>query len=101
MSKKILLVMVSALLLAPCGPAFAKKSKDPAKQKSSHHFRHIPIISAPIGFVRGAHMGTKAFAGALGDENGALESTLGFVLGAPLGAVAGTVSSIFGGPFSE
>ena len=67
----------------------SKEVKDP----------HVPILSAPVGFLKGAYWGMKASAGAFGDESGPFENFFGFILGAPIGAVAGTAAGLVGGPF--
>ena len=44
------------------------------------------IVGTATGLVRGAVKGTKAVAGALGDENGSLETLAGLAVGAAPGA---------------
>lgn len=44
------------------------------------------VVGTTTGFIRGAVKGTKAVAGALGDENGAGETLAGFIFGAAPGA---------------
>ena len=44
------------------------------------------LVGVPVGLWRGAIRGTKAVAGALGDENGAGETLAGIIFGAAPGA---------------
>jgi hypothetical protein len=96
--KKLFAIFLSVLFLSNGLSASAELSEDDINGASDPHF---PIISAPFGFVRGAALGTRAVAGALGDEDGVLEGLVGFIIGAPIGAVSGTVAGLFGGPFSN
>jgi len=53
------------------------------------------VVGTTAGLIRGAVKGTKAVAGALGDEDGAIESLVGLALGAaPGGAVHATLAGI-------
>lgn len=56
------------------------------------------LVGTTTGLVRGALRGTKAVAGALGDEDGAVETLAGIALGAaPGAAVHGTVGGLLWG----
>ncbi len=52
------------------------------------------LVGTTTGLVRGAVKGTKAVAGALGDEDGAGETLAGVIFGAAPGAV---VHAVYGG----
>ena len=56
------------------------------------------LVGTTSGLIRGAIKGTKAVAGALGDEKGAIETLAGLALGAaPGGAVHGLLGGILWG----
>ena len=57
------------------------------------------VVGATTGLIRGAVHGTKAVAGALGDEDGAGETLVGLALGAAPGAAVHAVvgSLLWGG----
>ena len=56
------------------------------------------LVGTTTGLIRGAVKGTKAVAGALGDEDGAGETLAGLALGAvPGAAVHGTVGGLMWG----
>ncbi len=56
------------------------------------------LVGTTTGLVRGAAKGTKAVAGALGDEKGAGETLAGVIFGAAPGAVVhGTVGGLLWG----
>ena len=56
------------------------------------------LVGTTTGLIRGAVKGTKAVAGALGDENGAGETIAGIALGAaPGAAVHGVVGGLLWG----
>ena len=53
------------------------------------------LVGTTTGLIRGAVKGTKAVAGALGDENGAVETLAGFAVGAaPGGVVHGALGGL-------
>lgn len=52
------------------------------------------LVGTTAGLIRGASIGTKAVAGALGDEDGAGETLLGFAVGAAPGAA---IHGVIGG----
>ena len=50
------------------------------------------LVGTTTGLIRGAQKGTKAVAGALGDEDGAVETVAGLAIGAaPGGVIHGTL----------
>lgn len=56
------------------------------------------LVGTTTGLIRGTVKGTKAVAGALGDENGAVETIAGLAVGAAPGAVVhGTLGGILWG----
>lgn len=50
------------------------------------------LVGTTSGFIRGAVKGTRAVAGALGDEDGAVETVAGIALGAGPGAAVHAVA---------
>ena len=90
--KKLLSLIIICVFISPM---YVKA------ESSSVEDVHVPVVSAPIGFVKGAYWGTRACSGAFGNEEGPLENLLGFIICGPVGAVSGTAAGIFGGPFSD
>ena len=108
-SNVIILLLVVSVLMPTC--AFADESSSGCKKSSDLLSWTIGLpfkaagaalsstagvlVGTTTGLVRGAVNGPKAVAGALGDENGPVESLVGIAIGAaPGAAVHGTLAGI-------